>query len=91
MANFKYKARDKFGKSISGVMSGDDKSAVAQNLGSAGYIPISIEEAKESKWLGQAGAIFDRITLEDLTIFTRQLLTLQKSGVALLASLSTLE
>ncbi|MDD5436687.1 MAG: type II secretion system F family protein, partial [Candidatus Omnitrophica bacterium] len=68
-----------------------DKSAVAQNLSSAGYITTSIEEAKETKRLGQAGAIFDRITLEDLTIFTRQLLTLQKSGVALLASLSTLE
>ncbi len=91
--NFKYKARDKYGKAISGIMSGNDKNYVAKHLSAIGYVPISIEESKE----GQVGlleffASFSRaVKPEELSLFTRQLLTLQKAGISLLSSLNVLE
>jgi len=91
MANFKYKARDRFGKPVSGRMSGETKAAIAESLGAAGYVPVSIEESSDVKWLEGVSALFGKITVEDITLFTRQLLTLQQAGVALLTSLSTLE
>lgn len=92
MPNFKYRAKDKFGKTISGVFSGDDKSTVAKHLGTMGYSPISIEEAKKvGKFLGRLADIFKKVSPEDRAMFTRQLLTMQQAGVTLLASLYTLE
>jgi type II secretory pathway component PulF len=56
MPNYQYKARDKFGKPLSGVMLADDESAVAVKLNQLGYIPILIIETKQSskiiKFLG---------------------------------------
>ena len=56
MPNYHYKARDNFGKPLSGVMSADDESAVAVKLNQLGYTPIAITEAKQgskvTKFLG---------------------------------------
>lgn len=91
MPKFKYKAKDKFGKLVSGVMSGEDSGAVARHLGSGGYAPISIEETKDvADLLGGVGHLFENIKPQDMALFTRQLLTLQQAGVSLLTSLSTI-
>ncbi|MFA4982069.1 MAG: type II secretion system F family protein [Candidatus Omnitrophota bacterium] len=92
MADFKYKARDKFGRSVSGVVSGADKQAVAASLGAMGYVPISIAEAEESNDpISKFLARFDKVKEADLIMFTRQLLSLQKAGVTLLSNLDTIE
>ena len=92
MPNFRYKAKDRFGKSVSGVMAADNKDAVAAHLDSTGYTPVSIEDAGDAKGvLVRMPNIFDRIKLEEVTLFTRQLMTLQQAGVTILASLYTLE
>ncbi|MDD5097875.1 MAG: hypothetical protein PHU59_05260, partial [Candidatus Omnitrophica bacterium] len=58
MPNYQYKARDKFSKPLSGVMSADDESAIAAKLNQLGYTPISIietrQESKITKFLGSA-------------------------------------
>jgi MSHA biogenesis protein MshG len=90
MPNYQYKARDKFSKPLSGVMSADDENAVALKLNQLGHTPIAITETKQesrvTKFLGSAV----RVKFSDLNIFTRQLATLQKAGLPILLSLSAL-
>ncbi len=92
MPNFRYKARDKFGKLSSGVIGGSDKAAVASHLAAMGYVPVSIEEAGEfALGMPKIFDAFNKITLVDINVFTRQLLTLQKAGIPLLSSLDIIE
>lgn len=92
MANFRYKARDKFGKPASGVMSGADKGSIATHLNAMGYIPISIDEVKDAGGPSlNIMDIFNRISPADINVFTRQLHTLQKAGIPLLLSLDIVE
>ncbi len=92
MANFRYKARDKFGKLVSGIISGSDREAIASHLNTMGYLPISIKEVSEIELgLPKILDVFNRVTLSDINLFTRQLLTLQKSGVPLLSGLDIIE
>jgi len=90
MPNYQYKARDKFSKPLSGVMSADDENAVATKLNQLGYTPISITETKQeskiTKFLGSA----IKVKFSDLNMFTRQLATLQKAGLPILLALSAL-
>ncbi|MDD5496073.1 MAG: type II secretion system F family protein [Candidatus Omnitrophica bacterium] len=90
--NFKYKVRDKYGKLVAGIMTGDTKDSVAKHLSDMGYVPISIEELKEAKIrVTKSLDFFKKIKISDINLFTRQLLTLQRAGVSLLMSLNTLE
>jgi type II secretory pathway component PulF len=90
MPNYKYKARDKFSKSFSGIMVAENENAVAVKLNQLGYIPILISENKE---VGQMTKIFEpviQIKFSDLIMFTRQLATLQKAGLPILLALGAL-
>ncbi len=90
--NYRYRARDKYGKAATGVINGEDKNSVATHLSSMGYIPIAIEEAKDiAPALPKLFNLFHVVTTEELNAFTVQLLTLQKAGIPLLASLDVLE
>jgi type II secretory pathway component PulF len=87
MPTYKYKVRDKFGKVIAGTIGGDSKNSVASHFESKGYTPVIIEEEAFSKDI----PIFrstKRVNHEDLNLFNRQLVTLVKAGVPLLAALS---
>lgn len=89
MADFKYKARDKFSRSVAGVIAAESEDAAAKKLQEMGYVPITIEAVRQLK----AGAIlerFNRVKLEELSMFTRQLYSLQKAGLPLLASLEAI-
>src|SRR3989338_7421312 len=91
--NYNYKARDKYGKLTTGTISAEAEDAVAAHLSSMGYVPIAIEAVKSSGGIAlpSVSDILKSVTLEDLTIFARQLLTLQRAGTPLLASLTVLE
>jgi type II secretory pathway component PulF len=49
-----------------------------------GYTPISIEELRQIKALN----VFKKVSLDELNLFTTQLLTLQRAGLPILLSLS---
>lgn len=50
MPSFKYRARDLEGRAITGLLEGDDKASVAEEIQRLGYIPGEIElEQKEKK------------------------------------------
>ena len=87
--NFSYRARDRRGKLVTGVMNGESEQAVAEALGKQGFFPMGITEFKEVK-ISFFDLLKPRIKKEDLNVFTRQLWTLQKAGLPLLSGLSSL-
>ncbi|MDP2904988.1 MAG: type II secretion system F family protein [Candidatus Omnitrophota bacterium] len=89
MPTFKYKARDKFSKAATGSIAAENKYAAATKLQEMGYVPISIEEARQLA--GQKILEgFSRVSPEELSSFTRQLYSLQKAGLPLLSSLEAI-
>lgn len=90
MPNYQYKARDKFSKPLSGVMSADDENAVAVKLNQLGYTPISIIETQQESRVTKFLGLVVKVKFSDLNMFTRQLATLQKAGLPILLSLSAL-
>ena len=93
MKNFQYKARDKTGKLVKGAIVGASRADVARTLEGTGYIPISIEEPETPAKGGDlfSGLFKQSVKLVDINMFTRQLLTLQRAGLPILTSLSTIE
>jgi len=89
MGNYKYKARDKFAKLITGTLLAKDADAAGKKLKEMGYIPVSISEAKEIR-TEEILKKFKGVKREELNSFTRQLYSLQKAGVPLLSSLQTI-
>lgn len=90
MPTYRYKARDKFSKPINGVMNAESESAVASKLNQMGYMPISIAALEEGLSLRKLLDRFKRVRFSDLNMFTRQLATLQKAGLSLVASLTSI-
>ncbi len=89
MPAYQYRARDKFGKPISGVMAAETESALVFKLNQLGYVPIDITATEE-----KGGSLFDawhRVRFSDLNMFTRQFATLQRAGLPVLLSLSALK
>ena len=89
MRNFNYRVRDRKGKAITGVMQGESEQAVSESLGRQGYFPMSIVESRTLHFTA-LDFLKPRVKKEDLNIFTRQLWTMQKAGLPLLAGLSSL-
>src|SRR3989338_4018295 len=88
MPNFKYKARDKYGRPLNSALGGENKESVLAYLKKMGYTPISVEEDIEAFALKDFFARFKKVKLEDMIMFTRQLVTLQSAGLPLLLGLS---
>lgn len=91
MANFKYKVRDKSGRLLSGAIAGDSREAVSENLKKMGYTTISVEESSDISLEKISFARFRRVKLDDLVMFTRQLVTLQSAGLPILMSLGAIK
>ncbi len=89
MANFKYKARDKFARLVTGVISAEAKGDAAKKLKEMGYVLVSIAKTAEIKTSGILKR-FKRVKPGEINAFTRQLYSLQKAGVPLLASLEAI-
>lgn len=93
MPIFQYRARDRSGKAIEARLEAPNLQIAGDQLLRLGYLPISIEEMKEShpiilpNWFRQ----LKKVRLEDLVIFSQQLSTLYKAGLPLLLSLSNLK
>ena len=91
MANFKYKIRDKHGRPSTGSIEGESRESVAGHFKQMGYMPIMIEEEKPGvKNINFIQKFLNRISQEELIVFTRQLATLQRAGIAILVSLDSI-
>ncbi|MDD9157762.1 type II secretion system inner membrane protein GspF [Aliivibrio sp. S4TY2] len=85
MAAFEYKALEKTGKQKKGVMEGDNGRQVRQRLKEQGLIPVEVIETKSKQQKSASqGLSFKRgISVNDLSLITRQLATLVQAGMPL--------
>ncbi len=92
MPLYRYRARDKDGALHTGTMEATRKEGVADQLSGMGHIPVLIEEQEQGRLSGiDLGALFTRVTSQDLIIFSRQLATLMSAGIPFIQGLVTLE
>ncbi len=91
MPVFVYRAADRRGQTIDGVMEAPDARAVIERLHREAYYPIRVAPHAERRgWLA-AGAGSSRVRPRDLLAFTQQLATLFEAGVPLDRALGILE
>ncbi len=95
MPVYEYKALDRSGKNITGIIDADSKVAARQKLRSSGKFPVQVKEtASKRKQETGAGAlfpsIFNRVKADDIHVLTRQLATLLGAGIPLVAALDAL-
>jgi general secretion pathway protein F len=90
MPVFTYRAADRGGKTVDGVMEASDERAVADRLHRDAYFPIRIVAQTERTpwWSFGAGG---RLRQRDLLTFTQQLATLFEAGLPLDRALAVLE
>ena len=95
MAQFSYTARDGSGALLQGVLEGPSATAVAGDLISAGHTPLDIKEATAVAASMASRQIHfgkkEKVKHEDLLMFSRQIHTLLKSGIALTRALAGLQ
>lgn len=88
---YTYKARDRQGELISGSLESADQKSVLANLDSLGYSVIEITpQAKLPSFITAIFERFQHLHKQEVIIFTRQLATLIRSGMALSPSLATI-
>jgi len=92
MPIFKYRVRDKSGKSIAGTIDAPNVQMAGDQLYTLGYFPISIEEIGEAISLDLSALLtrFQKVKLDELIVFSQQLSTLYKAGLPLLSGLESI-
>ncbi len=89
---YDYSSVDATGKRSKGKIDASNEAAAAQLLRQRGIVPLSIEQAGQglNRELSIPG-LSGRVTLKDLSVFSRQFATLTGSGMSLLRTLAVLE
>ncbi|HRQ73006.1 MAG TPA: type II secretion system F family protein [Phycisphaerales bacterium] len=101
MPTFTYEALNASGKPQKGSVEASTSDEAIQRIKAQGYFPTSVREQKvrKSAVAGEAATVkkkkrslgIGRVSAKQLTLFTRQLSTLQDAGLPLLRSLQILE
>lgn len=82
MAAFEYKALDANGKETKGVLEADNSRQVRQILRDKGWMALSVEETRQQEAQKRKQiALFNSVSATDLSLVTRQLSTLVRSGL----------
>ena len=90
MPVFVYRAADRRGQTIDGVMEAPDARAVVDRLQRDAYFPIKVAaHAERRRWFALGGSA--RVGQRDLLAFTQQLATLFEAGLPLDRALAILE
>jgi len=89
MTVFKYRAKNG-PESVEGTIEAQSKEEAVEKINILGYTPVRIEEGKERAKPKSitSGFFLGKIKSKDITIFTRQLASLIKSGVPILKALN---
>ena len=95
MPVYEYKAFDIRGKSLKGIINADSLSAARQRLRESNIFPADLKETsaeeKNRVTTGKSvSALFKRVSLQEVSIMTRQLSTLLGAGLPLVSSLEAL-
>ena len=90
MPTYKYAAKNKEGKAVSGNLNAPNKEKAIEILRGQELTPISIEEAKAKSATKISIGGKKKVKLDDLAIFSRQLATLVDAGVPVVGALDAL-
>jgi type II secretion system protein F len=91
MPVFTYRAADRRGQTIDGVMEASDARAVAERLRKEAYFPIKVAAQSERASLLSLGGASTRVRQRDLLAMTQMLATLFEAGLPLDRALAILE
>lgn len=93
MTYFRYRARDKNGALITGILEAPGRVQIEASLDKMGLIPISITPGGSSfgASIALGRLLRTRVPQQEVIIFSRQMATLFGAGVPLTKALSTLE
>ncbi|MDA1045188.1 MAG: type II secretion system F family protein [Verrucomicrobia bacterium] len=89
MPTYAYKAKAGPERTVEGELLADSRQAALATLDGMGLIPIVVEEAL-ARTSGNSARKKRRVSRRDVTLLTRQLASLTKSGVPILRSLRTI-
>ncbi|WP_286240534.1 type II secretion system F family protein [Neptuniibacter halophilus] len=87
MAHFSYRGRNREGAEVNGRVEAASASMAASQLSSEGIIPVNIEQVTAAAGTEQSQKkstqirLFQKITLDELIMFSRQMFSLTKAGV----------
>lgn len=87
MAMFSYRGRNREGAEVTGRVEAGTAAMAASQLSADGVIPITIEEAAVAEEKKKQGSkeiqikLFQKISLDELIMFSRQMYSLTKAGV----------
>lgn len=90
MAIYRYRARDKSGRTITGSIDAPTEAVALSRLDADGYLPISLSASGEAKGGFPLRKKMAGVKPGELVIFTRQLTTVIRSGIPLLSGLVAL-
>lgn len=92
--NYTYRVRGRDGKIVKGTMEADNRNLVIDALLRQQYTILEIKEDKD-KEATQKNALnfswFEKVTINDISLFTRQLSTMVGAGLPIVRSFSILE
>ncbi len=90
---FRYRARSRSGKIVTGEQTAEHKKDVADGLFAKDMTPIEIESATPKKSLKKALSVLPggRVSLKERVIFSRQFATMIDSGIPIVRSLNVLK
>ncbi|HEY5197613.1 MAG TPA: type II secretion system F family protein [Solirubrobacteraceae bacterium] len=89
MSTYLFKAMDMAGAPMRGNVEAETKQAVSDQLKARGLVVLEIAEKHVSRELNLT--VFERVTLSDLAVMSRQLATMVSSGMTILRALFVLE
>ncbi len=89
MNTYKYKARDREGKVVTGEVEAPTEEAAARLIRKRGYVVLSLKSPLASLSAIQS-RFRSRVSASDLAIFTRQLATMINAGLPIVEALSIL-
>ena len=94
MPAYAYRARDRVGKAVQGVLEAAGTAEAAHQLDRLGFYPVSIEPQRPGSGPGFSFARlnnhFSRVSTEDFILYNRQMATLISAGLPFLRSLGTI-
>ena len=91
MTKFFYKAKDWNGKTIKGILDSENKKDALESIKAGGLVPLNIVQESNSVFNDMYKKLFSRVSLKQVSNFTRQLSTMMTSGLALTDALSLLK
>lgn len=91
MASYAFRAVDVGGIPSNGKIEAPSKGQVAEQLRQRGLIVLDVSEQRDALKLESLFDRFQRVSMRDLAVFSRQFATLIASGMPMLRSLHTLE